>query len=1167
MLGFKSFLVEGIADANSLMSHDSKLRSAGYRRVGSLSHATNGNQVHTYQTGKGKKVQTTHIHVNSGVVRKVESHAGHPDYIKVKKSLDEGVINEGWFFGDRYKRIGNKNATHRVTFHHLPTNSKHTVDVTAPTDRHAESHVHRHVLGGRNGTAPIRIKRIQHLHEETKGDGTHKDHFPATHEHKGLTYYRTGKIGLHVNSGQRTAEYEHETDHAKYRVWRGHKTGETLREDLQEVRTIGGSSYNVEREDAHGNKVDAEVKKLESQGHKIRMVYHIDADSSGGTHNEARITYKHAKHGVDYNKWVRSRMKPGPANHSGNAEKDGPVNESIVSKVHAAIQHGAAKTHLAGLSGPENLSTGPGGMAVPAAYGAAHAVDHLTGGRISGAIDKIRSKFRKEDTMDEGRGRDDDYTLRPLKGNLHKSVKQGWSVHHTKHGRLGTIWQRHDGSEEHEAAGEHGGMSWDSAGPPDKKYGETPKSFVKDAAKHLISNADSGARKPKVFTGSKKNEDLQELSKGTLSSYADKAKTAYDSKYKELSTPSHTGPVWGDMKGRIKKFDDQINKLSRRRKGINRAKAKLGEDLDEALEIKHAINHLDRQARHHARKYKEHQGEMSKITNNPEHSHEQALNYQKHAEDAIWHHGQYKSRLKQLDAGKNEDLQELSKKTLGSYVKKAHASGTEAARDHEQSSNSDRAYDRAYGKRYLATVGKRRKGIDMATDKLTKEDTDLQELSKNTLHSYLARARGNRNAAANRRDVADEKWEKASKAHRDGTAKTAHTGDYQRQTMKIQSSVSKAADRTIEKRTKGIAAARSRLTKEDLDEGLVSKITNAAKNLNKKLTPASERFQKSRDKASYDNAKGKDLSPRGNALRKIERLEWAKKNPVKKPKDMVPMGKLPAKVWENYNDDDNDDMITKNYAAAAKHRDTEKAKFDKDRMKKDDSLDQPMFRKPGSAARKFKTEGLDEAVMSGPMYAAISLAARTRRAKEAEKDHKDSDDEKPLFKKRKQPKDLEVDYTLSKDGTTYTPTVRKGNKKTRKEDLDEGRFASVPKMAKYHAKKKWMSDFEGHVTTKSPEHSGKIDWDTATHLHNKGKTPEEAAHTYYHHVIKSQQQEELEPKSGQKLLKELPKRGADGKLAKSKTAQKVEDCIKMSGKKEKIDTEPTLNNLTTPGVT
>ena len=943
MLGFKSFtvkLAEGIADANSLMSHDSKLRSAGYKRVGSFSHPTNGNQVHSYQTGKGKKAQTIHLHTKQGVVHKSENQAGAADLLHAKKSLGEEVIEEGWFFGDRYKRIGNKNATHRITFHHVPTNSKHTVDVTAPTDRHAESHVHRHVLGGRNGTAPIKIKRIQHLHE-SEGDGTHKDHFPATHEHKGLTYYRTGKIGLHVNSGQRTAEYEHETDHAKYRVWRGHKTGETLREDLQEARTIGGGSYDIEREDAHAHKVDAEVKKLQSHGHKIGMVYHIDADSSGGTHNEARITYKHAKHGVDYNKWVRSRMKAGPANHSGHVEKDGPVNESIVKRVHDAIQHGAAKTHLAGLSGPENLSTGPGGMAVPAAYGAAHAVDHLTGGRISGAIKKIGSKLRRE-------------------------------------------------------------------------------------------------------------------------------------------------------------------------------------DLDEALEIKHAINHLDRQARHHARKYKEHQGGMNSITNNPEHSHEQALKYQKHAEDAIWHHGQYKARLKQLDAGKNEDLQELSKKTLGSYIGKAAVSIKQNTRraykhqsaaldtrdtrnDHDAFGDEQRDVNlkTKWAKPFVKKINNRATGIRRAAAKLAKEDLDLQEISKGLAARYLEKAKPAYDAKRqelNKPDHTGPVWGDMKGRIKKFSDKVDKLGRRREGINRAQARLTKEENETQKPHPKGTRVVVSHkghqkpgrvirhdpggpdsspfyivdvgeygsgkfmahhVRKEDLvAEGIISRTLNAIKNANKKLTPAGDRIAKTREKVGYDNAKSPDLRPRGKALRKVEKIEWSKANPTKKPKDIVPMGKLPDKLWSSDSDKPKPKRVT------------------------DDSLDRPMFRKAGALSRRFKTEDLEE---SGTLRIITQKSSKDAKKKAA--------------------------------------------------------------AAEKRAERKKVRDQQNKPDARS-DYQKKLDALTAR-IKNRpfGQTSEE-----------------LEPKGGSKFLKEKPKRGPDGKLIKSKAAQRVEDCIKMSGKKEQIDTEPTLNNLTTPGL-
>ena len=42
----------------------------------------------------------------------------------------------------------------------------------------------------------------------------------------------------------------------------------------------------------------------------------------------------------------------------------------------------------------------------------------------------------------------------------------------------------------------------------------------------------------------------------------------------------------------------------------------------------------------------------------------------------------------------------------------------------------------------------------------------------------------------------------------------------------------------------------------------------------------------------------------------------------------------------------------------------------------------------------------------------------------------------------------------------------------------------------------WMGKFEKHVTQLAPKHTGKIDWNTATHLFNTGKSHEDAAEQY-----------------------------------------------------------------------
>jgi hypothetical protein len=56
--------------------------------------------------------------------------------------------------------------------------------------------------------------------------------------------------------------------------------------------------------------------------------------------------------------------------------------------------------------------------------------------------------------------------------------------------------------------------------------------------------------------------------------------------------------------------------------------------------------------------------------------------------------------------------------------------------------------------------------------------------------------------------------------------------------------------------------------------------------------------------------------------------------------------------------------------------------------------------------------------------------------------------------------------------------------------LKEAAYKSTPQRAK------WMAEFEKHVTQKAPEHTGKIDWDSAHHMHFMGKGAKESAEQY-----------------------------------------------------------------------
>jgi hypothetical protein len=82
-----------------------------------------------------------------------------------------------------------------------------------------------------------------------------------------------------------------------------------------------------------------------------------------------------------------------------------------------------------------------------------------------------------------------------------------------------------------------------------------------------------------------------------------------------------------------------------------------------------------------------------------------------------------------------EQIDELSKKTLGSYVKKAGGTSLNSAGAHMADYG-------AHGNQKSFKKGiNRAKGVMRAADRLTKEETEqLDELSPNTLHSYIKKA-------------------------------------------------------------------------------------------------------------------------------------------------------------------------------------------------------------------------------------------------------------------------------------------------------------------------------------------------------------------------------------------------------------------------------------------
>jgi hypothetical protein len=129
-------------------------------------------------------------------------------------------------------------------------------------------------------------------------------------------------------------------------------------------------------------------------------------------------------------------------------------------------------------------------------------------------------------------------------------------------------------------------------------------------------------------------------------------------------------------------------------------------------------------------------------------------------------------RAKKEVKEESEQIDELSKATMGSYVKRA----TNQAIIKSLANPKDDSDD-------MKTIDKREKGVRLAVSKLTKEDQDfINELNKSTLGSYV---------------------NKSAKDAVDRTAQEVETGEI---------------DKVADKRMKGIKLATKKLAKEETDQ-------------------------------------------------------------------------------------------------------------------------------------------------------------------------------------------------------------------------------------------------------------------------------------------------------------------------------------------------------------
>ncbi len=296
-------------------------------------------------------------------------------------------------------------------------------------------------------------------------------------------------------------------------------------------------------------------------------------------------------------------------------------------------------------------------------------------------------------------------------------------------------------------------------------------------------------------------ETLNELSKKTLGSYIKKASSNLDMNSHKAALNYAASKRIGDVADQKAVWQDK--ETIKRRKGIDRAADKLAKEetqLDEISKWKanaylgSAVADLARSGQEHGRDYnkkkqtpemqknkrnvgnrqdgirraiqtlnKEETEQLDEISKNALHSYVKKSQASRDSNAANGDYDKARKRQSGINTAvkklaKEETLNELSKKTLGSYIKKAKIElGNKAyLSGHDASSGSDprnSEYEQRVSnnssKKLSKIVKKRDKGIDTAADKLSgnariigtsMEEETLNELSKKTLGSYIKKA-------------------------------------------------------------------------------------------------------------------------------------------------------------------------------------------------------------------------------------------------------------------------------------------------------------------------------------------------------------------------------------------------------------------------------------------
>lgn len=350
---------------------------------------------------------------------------------------------------------------------------------------------------------------------------------------------------------------------------------------------------------------------------------------------------------------------------------------------------------------------------------------------------------------------------------------------------------------------------------PKEKQNDAIKTAAKDVKRG--SYADRAALLRAGGVKKEETEQIDELSKDTLASYAKKAETDVKSSQEKFRAAG------GQMR---KKSQRDLNAhITKRFVNMVKAQRKIGvrQGFTREEDTHYCAKHV----------FSERFGEGMVVEGQHAEPNEQGLiewydvdfggtvrrvMTEKvkvmHAE----YHMNHKKKMKEEDEIEldEEQLDELNKDTLISYQDKADADIT---RKHRVLGPQIKAGDAKAANKTSNTIGKRMAGIDRAVERLNKEEVELDEeqldeLSKGTLASYVKKAVGG-DSGEKRTNLVNTVRRRTSNAHNPVNT-DAERNDSIKQANKD--------DQHFTNRVKGIRKAVDRLAKEevDLDEAMIS---------------------------------------------------------------------------------------------------------------------------------------------------------------------------------------------------------------------------------------------------------------------------------------------------------------------------------------------------------